>query len=468
MPFSLTSRSRTRRRAVAMALAAVIALGGVLVVVGMTRSPEPAAPGFAAPAPRPPALPVGRRAFFVSPRGDDAGPGTLTRPWRSIDRAMKQRYVAGDQLLFQRGGEYFGTIDTTPVPNGARRLYIGAYGEGPRPVLTNAYVLRNPSAWRQTSRGVWRLDLSDPASHGGWTSRTANIGFLRTGDAIHGAKKASPRDLRSPWDFFDDGRALFVRSNGNPSVLAPDLRAAPNAVLISAHSNTEIGGLELTDCGGHAIRGAGPPVRNVHVVDNEIHRIGGSFLIGYANDRVRYGNAVECFDSSANWLVWGNEVHDVYDTAFTCQGSGTWSDIRVTENHFWQNSHTIEFWSEAPGNGFRRVLIDHNRFDDGGGGWGATVRPDRANLSQFTSYGWDLPADILLTDNRITRAHGAYAYFAPEIGDPEGWVFADNDIRLDAGTLMQFGQPQTIAQAAAWAARHGTERGSRFTVLTRP
>jgi hypothetical protein len=419
----------------------------------------------------PPGPPPGHDAFFVSPSGSDANPGTYAKPWRTIAKAMAHRYTAGDQLLFERGGEYFGIIDSTPVPDGSNRWLIGSYGEGPRPIVTNAKLLNTPAAWTMVSPDVWRIDLTNPSTHGGWTEASTNIGFLRAGNTIYGVKKKSLAELAAQWDFYDDSTYLYVRSATNPTVLAPDLRAAPNALLIGVHSNTEINGIEMRDCGGHAIGSEGTPdnsIANVAVLNNDIHHIGGSFLIGFADDTVRYGNGIECFDSCADWLVQGNKIHDVYDTAFTCQGAGNWSNIRVTRNHFYDNSHTLEFWTQGSEGGMRKILIDDNDFEGGGYGWGGQVRPDQYNRAQFISYGWTLPAEILLTNNRVKGAFASYRYHSPVAGYPNGWDFTNNDIQLAPGTLMQNGQPFTIADAPAWAAANHTETGSTFEVLGSP
>jgi hypothetical protein len=447
----------------------VVLLVGI-AIFGANRNQNTSAPthsATSAPLP-PPAPPPGHTAFHVSPSGDDSNPGTLDKPWRTIARAMVQSYTAGDQLLFQRGGEYFGTIDRTPTPDGARRWLIGAYGDGAKPVITNAKLLNNPDAWTSAAPNVWRIDLNDATTHGGWAEDGTNIGFLASGHTIHAAKKKALTDLRAQWDFYDDSTSLYVQSTINPTASAPDLLAAPDSVLIRLHSNTEVDGIEMRDCGGHAIRGEDDPTVNVHVLNDYIHHIGGSFLIGYADDKVRYGNAVECLDSCADWLVQGNEVHDVYDTAFTCQGSGTSTDVRVTQNFFHDNSHNLEFWTEAPGGGLHQILIDDNDFVDGGGGWGGSARPDQDNRAQFISYGWELPADILLTKNRVRGATGSYVYHAPAAAYPAGWVFLDNEVKLVSGTLMQNGQPYTIDNAAAWALANKTEAGSTFEVLSGP
>lgn len=465
-------RLRSRRFGYGIVAAVVLLLGLAIFATHSTqRATEQAQDGRAVSTPTAtpvPPPPPGHEAYHVSPEGDDDNPGTLDKPWRTIARAMAQKYTAGDQLLFERGGEYFGIIDRVPTPDGSRRWLIGAYGEGAKPVISNAKILNDSAAWTPTAPNVWRINLNDATTHGGWDGDGTNVGFLTSGDTIHPAKKTALGDLRAQWDFYDDSTFLYVKSSNNPSVVAPGLRAAPDSVLIRLHSNTEIDGIEMKDCGGHAIRGEDDPVVNVRVLNNYIHHIGGSFLIGYADDTVRYGNGIECLDSCADWLVQGNEVHDVYDSAFTCQGSGTTTNIRVTQNFFHGNAHNLEFWTEEPGGGLHQILIDDNDFVDGGGGWGGPARPDQENRAQFVSYGWVLPADIVVTKNRVTGASGSYVYHDPVAPRPAGWVFSDNDVKLESGTLMQNGQPYTINEAAAWARANMTETGSTFEVLGRP
>ena len=398
------ARRRVSRRALlgtgaGLVLISVAAVGGVRQWRGLHLPPPP---------------PPGRTAFFVSPSGNDANPGTLGQPWRTIDRALAQNYVAGDQLLFERGGEYFGKFAKTVTANGSYRWLIGAYGTGPKPIITIFKLLNNAGAWTQHSTNVWRINLTIPSTHGGWTgipSGGPNIGFLRTGGTIYAVKTKTLAELANQWDFYTDSTYLYVRSTSNPAILAPDLRAAPDSggdsAIISAHSNTEINGLELTGTGGHAIANALTSPSNIHVINNNIHDIGGSFLIGYRDNTIRYGNGVQILTGGSNWLVAGNEISECYDAGFTCQGeNASIFNIHVTQNYVHHNSQNVEFWGRGSGSGFQNILMDDNDFEYGGYGWGALVRPDQSthNRVQWNSYDWQLPADILATNNRIKRA----------------------------------------------------------------
>jgi hypothetical protein len=461
-------RRRVSRRAllktgaglVLISATAVAAVGGVRQWRGLHLPPPP---------------PAGRTAFFVSPSGNDVNPGNLGQPWRTIDRALEQNYVAGDQLLFERGGEYFGKFAKTVTANGSYRWLIGAYGTGPKPIITIFKLLNNAGAWTQHSINVWRINLTIPSTHGGWTdipSAGPNIGFLRTGSTIYAVKKKTLAELANQWDFYTDSTYLYVRSTSNPTILAPDLRAAPDSggasALIGAHSNTEINGLELTGTGGHAIANALTSPSNVHVINNNIHHIGGSFLIGFDDNTIRYGNGVQILTGGSNWLVAGNEISECYDAGFTCQGDDvSIFNIHVTQNYVHHNSLNVEFWGRGSGAGFQNILMDDNDFEHGGYGWGGLIRTNQDTRVQWISYEWELPADILATNNRIKHAR-QYRYLLSTAQPTPGWVFTNNDIQLVSGTLMQNGQSYAINNAAAWVAANNTESGSIFTVLDNP
>lgn len=68
--------------------------------------------------------------------GNDINPGTsVSSPWKSIERINRVLLKTGDSVLFRRGGHWTGNL--SPKGNGAKggRIVIGAYGDGPSPLL---------------------------------------------------------------------------------------------------------------------------------------------------------------------------------------------------------------------------------------------------------------------------------------------------------------------------------------------
>ena len=48
--------------------------------------------------------------YHVSPTGDDASPGSAAEPWQSIAKANSVDLKPGDQVLFEGGKTFDGTI----------------------------------------------------------------------------------------------------------------------------------------------------------------------------------------------------------------------------------------------------------------------------------------------------------------------------------------------------------------------
>ncbi len=70
--------------------------------------------------------------FYIAPSGNDANPGARQRPWRSIERANRQSFHAGDRLLFEGGKTFTGTLALAEDDSGAtdRPVVITSYGNG--------------------------------------------------------------------------------------------------------------------------------------------------------------------------------------------------------------------------------------------------------------------------------------------------------------------------------------------------
>ncbi len=89
--------------------------------------------------------------YYVAPTGDDAAPGSLARPFRSLERASKA-LKAGD-TLFLRGGVYRAILyaDASGVPG--RPIVFRAY-PGESPVLAGSDPA--PGPWTRWRGPIWR------------------------------------------------------------------------------------------------------------------------------------------------------------------------------------------------------------------------------------------------------------------------------------------------------------------------
>ncbi len=72
------------------------------------------------------------RDYYVSPAGNDTNPGTDARPWQTIARVNDADLEPGDQVLFQGGQTFAGTItlDANDTGSAAAIVRLSSYGNG--------------------------------------------------------------------------------------------------------------------------------------------------------------------------------------------------------------------------------------------------------------------------------------------------------------------------------------------------
>src|SRR4051794_35852731 len=94
----------------------------------------------AAPAIYPAAVSAaGGGSFYVNcSSGKDTNPGTAAAPWKSLAKASAATLQPGDQLLLARGCVWNGQrLDASWAGTAAAPITVGAYGDGPRPIIKN-------------------------------------------------------------------------------------------------------------------------------------------------------------------------------------------------------------------------------------------------------------------------------------------------------------------------------------------
>ncbi|MBB5803539.1 hypothetical protein F4560_003307 [Saccharothrix ecbatanensis] len=112
-----------------------------------------------------PASAAAQATYYVSPTGKDDNPGTITSPFRTVQRARDvvrtvNSDMTGDIQVYLRGGNYpvTSTIEFTPRDsgtNGYRVLYSAYPNETP---VLNAGV--QVPGWTQHSGNVWKAPLN--------------------------------------------------------------------------------------------------------------------------------------------------------------------------------------------------------------------------------------------------------------------------------------------------------------------
>ena len=412
----------------------------------------------------------------MSAAGSDSNDGlTPGTAWATVQNANLMLPVDRSVVLFRRGDTFYGELN---LPFGCE---VGAYGSGPRPILTMYKLLNRPGSWVEHSNGVWSIDLSSPDTHDGYTaSSDANIGFLLVDGEIKPNLKLDRQSLDAAWDFACDvqNHMLYVKASENPALLARDIRAAPNGelggsgggVVRCERGSNDVHDVHITGSGSCGIMGSAADVRIHNCL---IDYIGGSQLLALdPTGETRYGNGIANWINVARWTIENNEIAHVYDVAWSPQGMDaqdgpvSWQDLTFRNNDVHDCCQSLEFWSQSSNPkslGFVRILVEGNRFERAGYGPFAEVRPNQEVRVHLLTYHLETPVDVTIQSNRFDDSFGAFSYHLTE--PPAGYVTRNNAISLRAGHKLEYQRPETIEQAAAWRAVTGREQGSVFTAL---
>jgi hypothetical protein len=371
--------------------------------------------------------------------------------------------------MFRRGDEFFGSIDSLPRVGGeGPRLTLSAYGDGPRPKISGYKIVERPESWHRHDHGVWKVDLTDVSTHAGNTTNSSpNAGFIVVDGVIHGDKKWNVNELDKLWDFYNDTRYLYIRSDENPAVAAKSLRVAVRGSLIVGQSRLRVAGLDLTGSGGHGYRQI--DARDTEVVDCHIGPVGGSQLEG----TTRYGNGVEIWMGSSDSLIHKNEISDVYDAATTLQGAQDETNIGISRCHIVANTisnctQSFEYWVvgsiNVVGAGIVGCSFSDNLCVGGGHGWGYSARPDKMGKGNFLmAYHQEAPIGIDVRGNVFFDARDCYTFVNTNgFRFRDGFVSDFNTIALRPGTQVQAQLGYTIENAANWAAETHQDTNSRW------
>ncbi|MEV6942517.1 RICIN domain-containing protein [Streptomyces sp. NPDC051172] len=112
-----------------------------------------------------PASAATQATYYVAPDGDDANPGTITAPFKSLQHARDvvrtvNDNMTGDINVYLRGGNYpvSSTIDFTPADSGTNGHHVvyAAY-QNEKPVLNGGVQV---TGWTQHSGNIWKATLN--------------------------------------------------------------------------------------------------------------------------------------------------------------------------------------------------------------------------------------------------------------------------------------------------------------------
>ena len=172
----------------------------------------------------------GQTTYYVSSStGNDANNGTsISTPWKTMDQVSKKTYVAGDQVLFNRGDTFsVGSIYATFPGTSAQPCVVASYGTGAKPLfigdMTGGVWTKRPgydSIWQafagnmfagstgfEDSAGTWRLIVQNSQQTKFYLSNAESLSTY-----LNSFKRSSygPGSASNGWD------TIYVRTwDGN-------------------------------------------------------------------------------------------------------------------------------------------------------------------------------------------------------------------------------------------------------------
>lgn len=353
--------------------------------------------------------------YYISEQGTSQE-GTDKNDPMSLKTAKTKIYKDDDKILFRAGNTFYDTISFNIQTSENKYVYIGAYGDGDKPIISGAKILSNEEKIEKIKEydDIYKIDLSNKDNFSGidiTTEASCNVGFIldKKGN-IYGNRKESIELLKENMDFYCDSTNIYIKCDENPIKKLGTLKIGTNVALYKASSNTVVDGLEFEVTGGHAIIKRDYPIKNVYIKNCLIENIGGSVQI--LDSFTRYGNAIEFWLGAENILIENNIIKNAYDAAITLQGdSGSFNNIDINNNILISNCYSFELWATGKSTGMSNVNIYNNITINQGKCWGQSVRPNPYNSAEFVFYSYAQNAKMNININNNTYYNPTRLYY---------------------------------------------------------
>jgi len=398
--------------------------------------------------------------YYISNSGDDDNPGTIEKPWKSIQKLNDFGFRYGDTVLFQRGNLWRGGL------RAKEGVTYSAYGEGNKPKLysspenaasadkwehiegSNLYRYRTP-----LKQDVGTLVFNEGETHAIKTIiRTEKDGS--TFDNTTGKPFKTEQDLEDDLHFYHDysksGNLYLYSAKGNPGTRfkSIEINIKQHIVTICGNGIT-IDNLCLKYGGSHGI-GSGSTI-NLTVSNCELGWIGGSIQaegIYGRNHATRYGNAVEIWGTCSNYTVTNCYIYQVYDAAVTHQFYPEKLPIRMNnvkyQNNVMENcDYSIEYFLSKvkPGDDaeMKGFIIENNIMANAGYGF-CEQRPDKTEAAHIKSWNHSNPTkDFIVRNNIFLKSKNMLLHIHSVFPDSMPNMEGNTYIQTEGGLLGIFG-----------------------------
>ena len=75
-------------------------------------------------------------SYFISQSGNDNNLGTISDPWKTLERVSRQTLNPGDSVLFNKGDRFDGHLSINGSGTETLPIVIGSYGTGNKPIIS--------------------------------------------------------------------------------------------------------------------------------------------------------------------------------------------------------------------------------------------------------------------------------------------------------------------------------------------
>lgn len=375
--------------------------------------------------------------------GNDQNDGTSPQyAWQSIDKVNKAKLLARDSVLFRRGQTFRGML--LPVSGSASgSITYSAYGKGAKPGLLGSVALNSSTDWVNEGGNIW-----SSSKHARLTMDVGNIIF--NDEASCGIKVKNVSELNEQGEFWydKDQEAVKIYSVSNPASYysAMELALTRNIINQSNCSYVTYENLDLRYGAAHAIGGSN--THHIWIKDLDISWIGGGYLPGYGDGKVRYGNGVEFWSAAHDNIVERCTINQIYDAALTVQGDETSGyetfNIYFRNNRINNSEYSYELWGRPAVSHLHEIYFENNTCMNAGFGWGHAQRPD-PNGTHLMFWGFLAKSDNVSIRNNIfsqSSDYGARYYDASDLAkvsvDYNCWYESEGLIALIGKTPFSY------------------------------
>ncbi|HET6557846.1 MAG TPA: choice-of-anchor Q domain-containing protein [Prolixibacteraceae bacterium] len=354
--------------------------------------------------------------YIDTDKGNDHHDGTSPqKAWQSLKMVNQAKFLARDSVLFKRGQIFRGTL--IPVSGSASgSITYGAYGKGAKPKLLGSVEMNSTADWVNEGGNIWCS-----SEHKRLTADVGNIIF--NNEASCGIKVKEASELKAQGEFWydKDHGSVKLYSLSNPASFYSDIELALTRNIINENNCSYVTyeNLDLRYGAAHGIGGTN--THHIWIKDLNIAWIGGGYLPGYGNGKVRYGNGVEFWNAAHDNMVERCTIDQVYDAALTVQGDET-SGYKTFNVYFRNNiinnsEYSYELWGRPAVSHLYDIYFENNTCLNAGFGWGHAQRPD-PNGTHVMIWGFLAKSNNVHIRNNIfyqSSDYGARYYEASEL-----------------------------------------------------